>query len=36
VIRLDGGAEISISMDRFMGDYLSSKSPAVKKAKEVE
>jgi len=36
VIRLDGGAEISISMDRFMGDYLSSKSPTVKKAKGVQ
>jgi 3-oxoacyl-[acyl-carrier protein] reductase len=36
VICADGGAEISISMDRFMGDYLSSKSPTVKKAKEVQ
>jgi 3-oxoacyl-[acyl-carrier protein] reductase len=36
VICVDGGAEISISMDRFMGDYLSQKSPRVKKAKEVE
>jgi 3-oxoacyl-[acyl-carrier protein] reductase len=36
VICADGGAEISISMDRFMGDYLSSKSATVKKAKEVQ
>ncbi len=36
VICVDGGADVSISMDRFMSDYLSSKSPTAKRTREVQ